>query len=462
MPAYGTIDAFNYPGSSGYSASGQSLITAPTQPTGRVDYPVWNPTGTGTLVSVLTGKPWSGPVPAGYLDPRANSTANPSGVQVPFAPPGTTINPNDPTQRYKPVSIPKNPDIASGEQNLMQSFKDAAASSLQDFSSYLKNFTSDLSGARTAGAAATNIAPTVNALQTGQAGYASGLNADQAKLDALLKGNATAEQGIVAQDFATLPQYDTAAQNVADQQMAAVEQQLSRYKMNSGTPTSVGSDEERLLASEAAKVYAPLELAKIQAQQNVLTGVALPVQQDITNRQTSALTQFDPAAQAAIWSSGRATAQDVQNLKQAVAGMSYAQAVQFMQAIGIPAQIQQSILSGQAGILGQLNTLESGSRYQGLQDVLGAFPSQPVGYNTGTPGIPNYEPRNPGVAGPSLAPNAPVTVGAAASPTGSVYNNPSYSAALDQWLAQNAAQGATGLNPASYAGGSAEGTLVAG
>lgn len=462
--------SLNYPGSSGYGVlpdlSYGTLTTTPVMPKPPADYPVFDIT-TGKLISLHTKQPWTGPMPYGWSDPGGSATPA-GGVQVPYAPVGTMINPNDPMARYKPVTIPKSPDIATGEADLMKTFKDAASSSLQDFSKYLKSFTSDLGAARTAGAAATDIAPTVNALQTGQAAYAGGLTADQKALQDLLASNATAERGIVAQDFATLPKYDAAAKAVADQQMALVGQNLNRYKMGTGTPSSIGSDEERILAGEAAKVYAPMELAKIQAEQGMITGLSLPVQQDITNRATSALTQFNPQVQAAIWSSGRATAQDVQNLKVAVAGMSYQQALQFMTALGVPVQVQQSILSGQIGQLGQLGQIESGANYQGLQDILGVYQAQPLGFNMGIPPIPNYPPRyaSPNMNTiPNLAPasTAPIDIGGGAVPATPAFNSPTYQNQLDRYLASLPIyQPATGGNPASFAGGAAEGRLVAG
>lgn len=419
MPNYDSLmspGVFTNPGGYGPTSTA-SPATSPSLTADQIDYPVFNLTK-GGLVSMKTGQPWMGAMPSGWSNPAGGSTPT-GGVQVPYAPAGTTINPNNPAQRYSPVTIPKNPDIVAGEQNLMKTFQDSAANSLQDFSAYLKNFTSDLSGSRAAGASALDITPTVNALQGGQAQYAAGLTADQNQLSSLLGSNAAAEQGVVQQVQNTLPQYDAAAKAVADQQMAAVNQQLSRYKMGTGTPSSGGSDEQRILADAAAKVYAPFEQAKIAEQQNILTGLALPVQQDITNRATAALTQFDPAAQAAIWSSGRATAQDVQSLKNAVATMSYQQAVQFMTALGVPAQVMQGILSGQIGQLGQLSQIEQGANYQGIQDRLGVYQSQPVGYSNATPGIPNYGVRSPTNSTNSLAPaaTAPITIGPSGAPS---------------------------------------------
>jgi hypothetical protein len=475
MPDYNNL---NYPGSSGYGilpGGGYGLlVTSPKQPVAPPDYPVYDITR-GGLVSLKTKQPWTGPLPSGWSDPSRAGAVPTGPVQVPYQPPGTTINPNDPSQRYKPVNIDKSPDIAAGEQDLMKTFQDAASSSLKDFSSYLSNFKTDISGARAASAAATDIGPTVAQLQTGQAKYATGLSADQAALQDLLAKNAAAEQGIVTQVQNTLPQYDAAAQAVADQQFAAVQRNLAKYKMGTGTPGSVGTDEMRVLADAAARVYAPFEQAKIAEQQQILTGLALPVQQDITNRMTSALTQFNPQAQAAIWSSGRATTQDVQNLRQAVAGMSYQQALQFMQALGVPAGVQQAILSGQIGQLGQLSAIEQGAKYQGLQDILGVVPSQPVGYSVAQPGLPNYPPQYyPQAGAPGGSPlNVPATASpvstplpvSALPPGTNAWNNPALQSNLTNYL-RSLPMGpnlpATGLNLPSYAGGAAEGTLVAG
>lgn len=416
MPDYPFL---NYPGSSGFgpigTGFGRVYTAPPATDAGPPDYPVFD-ASTGKLISRKTGKQWMGAMPPGWVNPYGSAASADSarGVQVPYAPPGTMINPNDPTQRYKPVDIVKSPDIAKGEEDLMKTFQDSASSALKDFGTYLSNFKNDLGAARTAAKAATDpatIAQDIATMRGDQAKYQTSLEGDVSQLAEINRANAAAEQGIVGQANAILPQYDAAAKAVADQQMDAVNRNFSRYKMGTGTPTSAGGDEARILAAEAARVYAPFEQAKIDRQLNLLTGLALPVQRDITNRATAAVTGFNPQAQGEIFRSGMATERDVQNLRDQVAGMSYQQALQFMQAAQIPVNIMQQILSGQIGQLGALSDIRDRSRYTGLQDVLGVYPSQPIGFSNRMPGLPNYPSRYPNTGNTLNPGNAPLAVG---------------------------------------------------
>jgi hypothetical protein len=421
MPSWSIFDTLanpSYPGSSGYGINPQTgrygPVYTPPPTTTRQDYAVYD-APTGTYISVLTGKPFTGKDPhTGQAFSLGKAAATTPGVQVPYS--NQIINPNDPTQRYQPVDIVKSPDIAQAESDLMAEFKKSADASLKDFGSYLSNFKSDLDKARTAATAATDIGPTTAALTKQQQDYAASLKGDISQLTDVNAATAAAEQGIVKQAQDVLPQYDAAAKAVVDQQMAAVMGNLNRYKAGSSTPTSLGGDEEAILAAEAAKVYAPFEQAKIDRQLGLLTNLALPVQREIGARQAAAITAFNAPSQAAIFQSGQGTVQQIQQLKQAVAGMSYAQAVQFMQASGIPATIAQQILSGQITDVGALAAIEEQSRYRSLQDVLGVNLSQPVGYNMRLPGLPTYGPTTPQTPVPTS--DTTPTAGPAAVPRG--------------------------------------------
>jgi len=154
----------------------------------------------------------------------------------------------------------------------------------------------------------------------------------------------------------------------------------------------------RQLAAGAAAVSVPIEQAKIAQRYNVLSQYAMPVAQDIANRETSRVASFDPMVAAQQFQSGQATAQTIQQLAQVTANMSYDNAVKYMTSLSVPYEVQQKILTGQIGQLGGLAQLYGGSRYQGLQDLLGAAPTQSVYYNQGVPSYPGssrYYP-NPG------------------------------------------------------------------
>lgn len=391
------LPSLSFPGSSGYSVYG-GLMTGPTYPQvttpARTDYAVQRPDG--TYVSILTGQPFSGRDPHSGQNIQGGKlvTGPPGTVQVPGS--ETFINPNDPSQRYKAVSVTKQPDVAAGQQDLMKSFTDAASSALKDFNQYLSTFKDASKTAFTKTAAATDIAPTVGALRTAQGGYAGSLTRNAADYAALDAANAAAERGIVSQAEATLPQYDLAAQAIGDRQLAALMRQQALYKMGSGTPRSLGGADSAILARAVADVNLPLQEQKIARQYDLLQNLSLPVQRDIANRETARIGSFNPATAAAIFSSGQGTEQMIQQLKQITAGMSWQNATQWMTSIGIPAQVQQQILSGQIGQLGQLSGLESMANYQGLQDVLGSYLSQPTAYSYGGPeypGIPLRQPR---------------------------------------------------------------------
>jgi len=344
-----------------------------------------------------------------YSNGVASAASAPGMVTVP----GTSqqINPNDPNQRYKAVNITKQPDVNAAKDDLMTTFKKNADTALQDFSSYLNNFKTDVATARTAAAKANDITPTVNALQSAQTQYSGDLSAADKSYQQALATGAANERGVVQQAQATLPQYNTAINNVENLQMDQLQKQLSRYKLGSGTPMSLGGDEEAQLIKGAREVATPLELAKIEKQQQILQGMALPVEQSIAGQNINYSGSFLPGVAGSRYGSATSTANSIQNLRNAVAGMTQQQAVAFMQAQGVPAAIMQQILSGEIGSLGGLSQLESSANYQGLQDVLGAYPSQPQAYNMQTGGFPTYPRRTGGTGTNNLgAPNAPTVV----------------------------------------------------
>lgn len=452
----------SYPGSSGYGVRpdgsyGPMYTPAPQAAASTVgDYPVFD-VSTGKLKSVRTGKPWTGALPAGWIDPYAGGGSTGPGVKVPFS--NETINPNDPAQRYKPVDILKSPDVAAAQQDLMKTFRDTASTSLKGFSDYLNSFQSDLANARKATAAATDIGPTVTAL-TGAAGkYGSDLAASNEAYRKALADSAARQRGVIGQEQAALPLYNTALDNIKAAQLAALQHQVGRYKLGTGTPTSLGTDEMRILARGAAEAALPIEMAKINKQYDIY-GQALPVEAGIGGANISYAGTFLPTIAGAEYGAGTNLATTIQGLKNQVANMSTSQAIAFMQAQGIPPQIMQQVLSGQITELGGLSALEDQSRYRGLQDVLGTYLSQPVGYNAAMPGLPTYAPGTyrPGT-GNTLASGGPITVTPGApgggipyhpitgAPGGTPWTPPVATAPgfnYNQWLADQMIAGALG------------------
>jgi len=290
--------------------------------------------------------------------------------------------------------------------------------------------------------ASSNLLPQqFNALQGINDQYAATGNALNDAYSGIVGNANTTQNNIVQQGQDLLPAYDTAANNIGDAQTKALIQQLSRYKLAGGTPTGLGGGEEQLLTNGIANIRLPLEQAKInqrynllqnlnlpvaqqeeaagigqlqnfsmplasdvanrnyntqaglnQAQQNLLQNIALPLAGQQGAAQVQQLTGFTAPLAQQDYTNAATTAQTIQNLKLQIAGKSIAEAVQYLQAMAVPAQIQQQILAGNQSLqsgdisnLSGLNSLYSGSRYQGLQDLLGANLTQPTA-STFSPG----------------------------------------------------------------------------
>lgn len=354
-------------------------------------------------VNPQSGQPFTGKLPSGQYATNGRVTgAPPSGVSA--------IDPNNAAQRYKPVDIIKSPDIAAGTADLLTTFKKNADASLKGFDDYLSTFKAASKGAFDKTNAATNIDPLAANLRGQQQQFSGALDKSAAEIKALNASDAAAQHGIVDRANALLPEMDTNAQHALDLGMGAVQKNISRYKAASGTPTSLGGAEISMQNAANRDLLVPFELAKTQRKMDILQGLELPIQHDLTNRETSRITQFDPMVAAQQFQSGTQTEQTIQGLKQAVAGMSWDNAIRYMQSIGVPEQIRQQILQGQVSTLGALSQLEDQSRYRGLQDTLGANLSQPQYYNMAQPGFPAPDRYSP-VTGTPQGDNAPRQIG---------------------------------------------------
>jgi hypothetical protein len=364
----------------------------PSGQTGVAGAPVFD-ANLGMYVNSVSGRPYSG---------RYGTTGQeyvngqPTGVPVPYGA-GATINPNNPTQRYRATSIEKNPQVSSAAQAMADSLTRTATQGLQNFNEYKKNFTDSINRAQSLSNAATDIGPVSANLRGLQSGYSAALDAASQRYNDVLANTKAAEQAIVKQGYDYLPMYDAAAQAAANQQMAALQRNIGRYKSASGTPMGLGSSEQQMLLGGARQILVPMEQAKIQQRYNVLNQLAMPSVLDLANRQTAKVGTFDPMVAAAQFQSGTATEQTIQQLASVASQMAYQDAIRYMQSLGVPEQLQQQIMSGNIQNAGALNAVFAGSRYQGLQDILGAniTPSQNYNFQSGgyPSGVPMYSPQ---------------------------------------------------------------------
>lgn len=315
---------------------------------------------------------------------------------------GLRINPNDPNQRYQPVDIVKSPMVAGAVGDLMESFKKGAADSLAGFDDHLKTFRTSLDNAFNRQNAAADPSATISELRRRQAGYDSEIG--QTRADYLnSNAEAAARERAVAQDARdSLGLYDSATDAATNLALQQAQKRISRYKAGGGAPSGLSSDEIQMLHAADANILVPMAQAKINRRYSNMSQFDLPIEQDIASREQMRIGSFTPQMIAAQFQSGQATAQTIQALLEHTSNMSMQNAVQYMQALGVPAEIQQRILSGQITQLGQLGEIEDRSRYRGLQDTLGVNPTQPQYFSPATGSYPMPSRYNSGGGGSRL------------------------------------------------------------
>jgi len=385
---------------------------------------------------------------------------------------------NNPSEAYTAVNITKSPPIAAGTTSLLNSFGNNLNLQNNNFSDFLAA-ANNATGAATAGFNndinnAYNLAPlsgTLNNLNSQYASSVGGLNQNFANTsDALnsqysgVLSNLTGQENAdVSQAYSMLPEYNQAIQNIGAQEESALEQNVDRYAAASGTPEGMGSNEEQTLALGTGQIQVPLQEAEIGQGYNILENLQLPVEQQQAAAATGQLqnftlplaeTQYGQNLQALNTTYGQQynTATGLQNLAISIAGKPIAEAVQYMQAMGVPTQIQQQLLSGNIGNLSGLNSLYSGSQYQGLQNNFGANLASPTGSSFRSPGYGNL---NSAMGLPTLSFGANglgMTTGANSGYGAGSFYTPGYTPTVGYGSAINDAAGSLGLSPSDYAG----------
>lgn len=374
--------SLNYIGSSGFGvdASGRygRLTSAPRRAaTPTPSYAVFD-ISSGKVVDSRTGEIYSG------KDPMSGKTFQ-AGVEVPIAKTGVDV-----ASRYQPVEVIRSPATASAQEDLMATFKKNAARQLEDFGSSLNAFKTDLNAARTLNKEATNIQPTVDALSSAQRDYSGSMDEATAAYQRALADSAAAQRGIVTQANDTLGDYDTALNNILANQLGLVSRNVNKYKMGTSTPRSLGSAETSMLARGALEASLPIAQAKIQRRYDILGSLAMPTESAIAGRNIDYAGRYLPSAAGSELSSQQSTATTIQALRDRAASAGLSNAVAYLQAYGLPAQLQQQLFSGQISELEALRQIEEASRYRGLMDTEGVQVSQPIAYNMALPGYPQF------------------------------------------------------------------------
>lgn len=319
---------------------------------------------------------------------------------------------NNPSQAYTPITIPKSPAIAGAASSLTNAFNNGLSLQNNDFSDFLSaannatnaattGFNNDMNTAYNLGPLSSTLgglnagyANNANALNTGFAGTAGQLNTNYSNV---LSNLGNQENSAVSQAYGMLPQYDQALTDIGQQEQNALTEQISKYAAAGGTPQGLGSNEEQTLALGIGQAEVPLEEAKIGQNYNILQNMQVPLEQQQAAGQIGQLQNFTLPLANTIYGQGMNTlnteygqqyntATGLQNLAIQIAGKPISEAVQYMQAMGVPAQVQQAILSGNVSNLAGLSNIWQGANYQGLQNNFGNSVSPVQGSSFVSPG----------------------------------------------------------------------------
>lgn len=294
---------------------------------------------------------------------------------------------------YEPLQITKSPSLAAGAERLFGELNQPPQG-FEDLLREAKEAAAELRAAYQREQGAYNIEPfasnlrrlddRLEALTGDYAGTARDIGGRYAASDADYAGDVSRVTG---RAYGLLPEYNRAAENIAQNQERELQGRVSRYKIGGGN-LGLGSDELRKISRGVADVRLPLERERIQREYDVLTGVDLPGQREIATREASRLSQFELPMERDIYSQFYATdlqrkntENQIKQLEIATAGMSRQAAEGYLRSLALPSELINSILMRREQVtgsrianLGALGGVEDAAYYRGLEYLPGSGP----------------------------------------------------------------------------------------
>lgn len=425
------------------------------------DKPMLDP-ATGLYHSQKTGALWTGAV----TKPDGATAKVQNGKLLPADQYG------NPLPVFTPIETPKMPDIQNAASGLLKQANESAAGipgtvagnneiasgltkSFADYLAQAKGINEQSKIQLTKDQAAVDPQATIDRVNADSAQQNDELRANdrnytgaQTKVQGDITAENTAAADTTAARLAKLKadldsqnsQYEQSAQAVAGQAWDKARQGLSLYQLGSGTPTSGSGDlSNRAIRSyDAINIPLQQELAQRRYSQ---TGI-LDAQQQAADeeRYQNLMRQYGGAAALNTDLANRtgdtarytgnldaATAQYIQTLKQQTAGMSRAQAAEYLRQLNVPIEVGQQVLQTQLQIenannalipnatrnLADIGSIEGNANYFTLSSPYDAsrVPAAPV-FNPVLPTrtyTPNSVPQTmTGTSPASTAPAAPV------------------------------------------------------
>lgn len=296
----------------------------------------------------------------------------------------------------------KNQAIADAGQHLLNKSQELADQTSKSFDQYLAESNTTNAGIKTQVAQDTS---TLNALPSQTSAALNAINQNYANTIGNISNtyaginanNAATVQGDIAQLGTIDSNYATAAQKVADNALSYAGQQIAKYQGGSGTPTSNSGDLTQRYIQASENVNLPVQAQIYANNRSDLQNYITPLQQQLYGQNVAQAVGYDTTRANQIASMQTGSAEQIAALTQAVAGRSVNEALQYMQSIGIPLQVAQSVLSGATNQLGQLSNIDLANTNYAI-----AGDYQNPGFQ-----LPNYPNSNPKLSGSS----SPVTYG---------------------------------------------------
>lgn len=317
-----------------------------------------------------------------------------------------TGNPNDPNyfeNRYQAKSLVTAPEVAGQTDSLLNFTRGQNANAGRTFQQILADATAaqgvsrdqlagDLAKWDTSGSEA-NIRDMTGQYQANTrdaAGnlisrYNTELGDYGTNLNRLVSDQIGRENGL-------LPEYDKSLNDIADAQTRAAIQNLSRYKLRSGTPTSMGGDEFKILGDSIAAGRLPLERERIGRRFDLAAsqgGLQRGAASDIASRRLAGISGFEAPLRTqtndSVYNSGMGAEKSIQALRQATAGLGFREAQSYMASMGVPQELAQQVIRNNISNLSALAGLDKASHERTIWDREGAQLSQPQSYLGGYP-----------------------------------------------------------------------------
>lgn len=364
------------------------------------DYAVFN-TLTQKYESAKSGSPWHGKVVGGYAI-QGKFSQNPSAdmpVEGGAQPVGFTT-----------TKTVKQPEIATATGNLLnaqQQQQTQTATNFKDFLNQAREINTQSRDQLAKDQAAFDTSKIETQLPANDLAYSTRQNEITSNIAGRNKDFAAQTNDVLARLTAGNAAYETAAQGVADRAYGAATKRNSLYQLASGTPTS-GSG---AMTNRAIKAYqdvnVPLQRELADRRYSQIANIERPYQNQLYGND---MTLMNRESALASDYAGRAdnTAKFLQNLRMQVAGMSRAQAQDYLLKLGMPLEIGQRIIAGDISNLAGIQRLDEMANYYTVQTPfdesrLPAVNSYPVSYPSrsytpdSTPQLPTTS--NPVVAG---------------------------------------------------------------